>query len=736
MVRWLIQNSDDNTLTNQNIHPYFHNLIQLSQKGLEQAPWMGVSHESFSAFLSQAQLSLKKMDVPTLKDTTREMGKTPFPQELKAQIQSALREQQMLDSRLELELLVHSSNNSLLLLPWDSLCSISTKGVEGVFQSIKACWAAIFRPSVIAALSSVESDMSHIQVSILIKTHQTELYRGKAFSFSPRSPWDRRYLIVTHDKNNVPYSFLVDRSNLSCTYHGRSATTATKDLEPMDLCSSDLVKKVAVFLQRCEKLLESALQIEWMISTDQRIHLNRIQYFDRSPSVQQLAPQFNTSTCNIWDQGMIHWNSTALLKPFWFSLIPRNFRMLSIYYIKALGIKNKISSEYEKVFRGLWGVLRGRLYVNLGALHSFLNLGTARALAEEVEVNASLWLKRYDHEAREAWNLQWPQPFNYSPRDRKKLIKSTEKFLKNWSVKISSWIDQMHSLREALISTQWKEKNVAGMLSAFQDWEKQYLPGFVPILIAELQYRELLSWYYDSAQKTLLDQANEPSWHQVWDSGIADAVPMSETGWFARRKKQKLRQQLETLNQMRPKYLSMLEDVYAKLRRFFEVMGQKYQAMGILEKSEDLFYLTFEEILAFDEGRLATTDWKKLVLLRQEEYRRYSHDVKIPETWFTTGLVGLAAQYPAVISIKEKKVVSKDWAFEFNIPMSNPKVSEIYFTKACGELQETSLVDNFNLPQIHKKLNMSLDQLDFIEDKEGLKINSDILKSRQQESNA
>lgn len=711
MVRWLIQDSDDHPPMNRRIHPFFKNLIELRKKGLDQATWIGISHESFSTFLSQSHISLENIDPLALKGVMREMVKAPFPPELKNQVHQALTEQQLLDSRLELELLVHMNDNSSLTLPWDSLCSISTKGFDGIFQSIKACWAALFRPGVISSIAALGLDISKVQVSILIKPHQIEVLRGKAFSFSPRAPWDKRYSLVTYEKQNNSHSFLADRSTFSCTYHGRSTTTPLKESEPLEQSSYDTVKKIATFLLQCEKLLDNALQIEWAISSDQRIHLTRIQYFDQSPSPQQLAPQFNTTIRNIWDHGMIHWNSMSLLKPFWFSLIPRNFRILSIHYVKALGIKNKLTSEYEKIFRGFWGILRGRLYVNLGALHSFLSLGGSQALAEEVEVNVSLWLKRYDHESRDAWNLQWPEPFSYSPADRKKMFKTTEVLLKKWPEKISRWIDQMHSLREALVSTQWKDKNVAVMLNSFQDWEKQYIPGLVPLLMAELQYRNLLSWHCEGAQKTLLDQSFEPSWSQVWDAGASHTIPVTDLNWFARRKKQKLYEQLETLNQMRPKYLSMLEDVYAKLRRFFEIMGQKYQAMGLIEKSDDLFYLTFEEILAFEEGRSATTDWRKLVLIREDEYRRYDNDTTVPETWFTTGLVGLAAQYPAVISIKDKKTSKQESPFEFSI-------SSMSYSKINSESNSNVQIDSFNLVEFDKKSKSSLAHLDFIEDEE------------------
>jgi hypothetical protein len=360
----------------------------------------------------------------------------------------------MIDSKVELELLIHINGDPTFILPWEQLCSISTKGLEGIFQSIKGCWMALFRSGVISEILARGICLNNIQVSVLLKPTQSEQIRGRAYSYSPRCPWDRRHSVVTYEKSNEAYSFLVDRSSFRSTYYGRnieshedinkinSNTSSNKSIDPQNNFAYDKVRKVAEFLQNCEKLLENALQIEWVITTDQRIHLIRVQNFDRSPSVQQLAPQFNTTTRNVWDQSFIQWNSNTLLNPFWFSILPRNFRILSINYIKALGIKNKITSDYEKVFRGFWGILRGRLYVNLGALHGFLGISESHDLAEELEVNVSLWLKRYDRESREAWNLNWPKWPSFTKANQNTISKNTSKILKNWPEKISIWINR------------------------------------------------------------------------------------------------------------------------------------------------------------------------------------------------------------------------------------------------------------------------------------------------------
>ncbi len=668
MIRWLIYHNDVNQTSSTHLHPFFKNMMLLNKRGLDQPFWLGISHEAFVTFLAQANISLSNITSATLKTTFREMQRAVVPAELKIQLRRTLEAEGILDSKLELDLLISIPGESSVQLSWDSYCHISTKGIDGILQSIKACWSTIFRSAIFKKIMSYESDLSKINISIVVRECQNEILRGKAFSYSPRSPWDLRNSVVLYERGGEQYSFLVERSGFRSTFNGKkndivdelksentelkeeakpSSKTSLRLTEIHQNFPHDKIKKVAEYLQHIEKILHQPIQYEWVMTADQRITIQRIQFFERTPSPNMNSPTFNTQTRNLWDQSLLGWDASALLKPLWFSLIPRNFRVLSIHYMRALGIKNKISPDYEKVFRGFWGLLRGRLYVNLGALHRYLGLGLQDELLEEIEVLASVWMKCYDREMREGWDLKWPALPLFSKGEMKGIDKTKQKMLSNWTDKVFIWVDKMHTLRESLVSSQWKEKNISTMLENFQQWERQYIPSLVPILLAELQYRNLMSWYYEGADKP----SAIPSWSSHSDR---KPIPLSG-GWLERRRQEKRFQELEILSQLRPKYLSLLEDIYSKLRKFFELMGQKYRELGQLERADDIFYLTLEELLAFEEGRASTVSWAKLVEIRHEEYKKYAHDLKVSEVWMTTGLVGLASKFPDVIAISERK---------------------------------------------------------------------------------
>lgn len=718
MIRWLINESDTYWLSVSNVHPHLKNMIQLNKKGLDQPYWVGVNHEAFLSYLNSANLSLNGIHNSNLKVSARELSRASIPSELKNNLRRILLDEGLLESKFELELLLSTSSGDAISLSWDSVCQISAKGIEGVFQSIKTCWANLFRATVFKKILNLGIDLSQINVFVVIRKQQNEILRGKAFSYSPRCTWDMRNAVVSYEKDNEMYLFLVDRQSYRTTYYGRGleATddakkeSSTKISESHNSMPHDKMKRVAEYLMKIEAMLESPMQLDWVMTSDLRIILNRVSRFERSPSANMMSSSFNTTARNLWDFSLLNWKPESLLKPLWFSLLPRNFRTLSIHYMRQLGVKDKVSSEYEKVFRGFWGLLRGRLYVNLAALHRFLGLGQQHELLEEIEVLSSIWMKRYDREERESWDFRWPEFPKYTKADLKKIEKNQKKFIKDWSNKIYNWIDQMHSLREMLVSSQWKDKNVSLMLEQLQQFERQFIPSLVPILYAELQYRNLMSWYFEGSQK--------PSMFQSWDHKNERQAIQFEGSWWERRTLEKKYNELELLSQIRPKYITILEDIYGKFRKYFDLMGQKYREMGMLEKSDDIFYLTLEELLAFEEGRSSTISWPKLVEIRKEEYRIYSNDFKIPEVWMTTGLVGLATKFPDVISIKERRKESIESNYAKN-PETNALVSSIKKNlnldiKDDVSIKKVDVIKDKN--HLTEQIYAQLGQLDFVED--------------------
>jgi pyruvate,water dikinase len=97
--------------------------------------------------------------------------------------------------------------------------------------------------------------------------------------------------------------------------------------------------------------------------------------------------------------------------------------------------------------------------------------------------------------------------------------------------------------------------------------------------------------------------------------------------------------------------------MFGLVRHIFSAMGRKFHDLGIIDESNDIFYLTTEEIFAFTEGHAVSKNLKGIIHLRKEEYAGYSED--LDQRIYTRGIVlrnTLSAEPGKAVSIAEDGV--------------------------------------------------------------------------------
>jgi rifampicin phosphotransferase len=78
--------------------------------------------------------------------------------------------------------------------------------------------------------------------------------------------------------------------------------------------------------------------------------------------------------------------------------------------------------------------------------------------------------------------------------------------------------------------------------------------------------------------------------------------------------------------------------IYGLLREMLHAIGERFEAEGILDRADDLFYLTLDEVWDYTRGRAVTTNLRALAALRREEFDTYRREADhMPadrfETW-------------------------------------------------------------------------------------------------------
>lgn len=734
MLRWILQDHD-------HISVFRHYAVneavvhaQLSQINFEQPFWFYVTDQAFRTFFNRDYLRPEDLQSEQLKIWQTEMQRVAIPHEMKTQIRKVLIDEgvstKKFSVRLSCDLLKGAMPNKLLY----DYCEMTAYGAEGIFQAIKASWVSLLNKGFMTALWNSGLTLADLKVGILI-TAQSEIKdEGRVYSVSPKCLWDRRHLVLTMTKlqpakdyiealsESGEHAYLVDRESLTVTYYGRNILgekTKSRTSAPFDY---ELIKKVAKQFIQAEKIAGQPMIGDWTTTPDGQIYFNRWNHYNEVPSASFYQENLNSPSRHFWY--LMQWSQNGeLCTPFWFSLMVKHFRTATLKMLGQTSAKQHLPASYERVLRQTLGVLRGRAYLNLGALHRLLYLAPYDSMFNEINNVLGTWQKRFDKELRVYWEGPWPDLPKLKVSDKKRIRANYKKTLKSVKNNTESFFLNFEYEMQALYDLKWDQRNLSESFQEIRDLESRMVKLFSPALFLELEY-----WSMKSYCHKMCANSGDFSWLEDEDK---EFIPI-EGSWLSRRRQRLLNEKWDDIKKSRKKIHRSLFKYFDLVKKRLEVLASKFVALGILKKASDLFYLTLDEILSFEEGRLMTINLQTLVQNRIEEYRTYAADEKIPQIWLTIGLVGLAEKYQSVISIKDLK---HDWTpfvedlIETELSAS-PEVSQETSTSTELAVDEHGVASDVHADvNGHGKANGQLDDKLDIEAKTALN-NDDALLAR------
>jgi phosphohistidine swiveling domain-containing protein len=84
-------------------------------------------------------------------------------------------------------------------------------------------------------------------------------------------------------------------------------------------------------------------------------------------------------------------------------------------------------------------------------------------------------------------------------------------------------------------------------------------------------------------------------------------------------------------------------------RRLFRAIGANLTRLGVLDDERDVFYLTVDELLAFQDGRSLSTDLRPLAALRRRQFDEFRRTPAPPDRFVTRGSATAAMRYPILL---------------------------------------------------------------------------------------
>lgn len=90
--------------------------------------------------------------------------------------------------------------------------------------------------------------------------------------------------------------------------------------------------------------------------------------------------------------------------------------------------------------------------------------------------------------------------------------------------------------------------------------------------------------------------------------------------------------------------------VFGVARKIIRAMGACLKNLGFLRQESDVFYLTIEELIAFNEGRTVTLDLATLTEIRKKEFSSFDKTQPPPDRFLLEGAVGVSLPYGQVLA--------------------------------------------------------------------------------------
>ena len=266
---------------------------------------------------------------------------------------------------------------------------LSQRGIAAILISIKKCWASAFSERALSYRMHRGLSLSSIRMGVVIQRMMEPQAAGVAFSRDPIHPMDREHALI----NSVfglgeglvsgeldADAFWVHREQLTLTRSeiahkthqvvreetgGIRTVEVDSHLQKAPSLSEDTIRSITQLCVELENQLGAPQDIEWVLQDDKV-------YLVQTRPITSLPPEnfFNAGVGGdapiLWDNSNIIESFCGVTTPLTFSHVSRAYRQVYLQFCEFMGVPPQLIADHEPMFRNMLGLVRGRIYYNLG----------------------------------------------------------------------------------------------------------------------------------------------------------------------------------------------------------------------------------------------------------------------------------------------------------------------------------------------------------------------------------
>jgi len=348
------------------------NLARLSQLGLRVPRWFCVNARAFDSFV--AVNGLERSIAGRAADLERDCVLGTVPAEVVDSIRKALEAigagedspRSVRSSGLEEDSAAHSFAGQLSSY-------LLQKGEARILECLKRCWASAFSERALAYRSAKGIDPGRIRVAVIVQEMVDAGSSGIAFSRNPVRPLDRDTVVVSSvwgtgealASGEVDADhFEIDRKTRRIHRIGGLKKASLTDRQ---------VGEVADLCMQLERSLGAPQDCEWAYS-GATLFVLQARPITSLPPESFYDARVNGERPILWDNSNIVESFSGVTSPLTFSYASRAYRQVYLQFCQVMGVPQDVIEQHEPVFRNMLGLIRGRIYYNLGCWYQLLSL--------------------------------------------------------------------------------------------------------------------------------------------------------------------------------------------------------------------------------------------------------------------------------------------------------------------------------------------------------------------------
>jgi pyruvate,water dikinase len=376
-------------------------LAALSHNGFAVPAWICLDKNVLSQFmLSQ---SVNGLNGRFSEEASRLILESAFPPSLWSSIRAALEAAGLLDAWVAVRSSASKEDSADHSFAGMFSSFLFQRGEEQIQQAIRACWASGFSRRVQDYCTSRGIPVDSLDMAVVIQKMIPSDSAGVVFTRNPVRPLERDTLSIESvfgvGEGLVSGAleadhFEVERASLNIrtkalAEHSEAFRQAAGGclrrvpLEPAIRTSPSLTDEQVSELARLSLSIEKALgmpvDIEWALH-------DGVFYLLQARPITSLPPDalFDASVSGdqpvLWDNSNIIESYCGVTTPLTYSHVNRAYRKVYRQFCELMGVPDDVVEQHEAVFRNMLGLVRGRIYYNLGNWYNLLFLFPAASM--------------------------------------------------------------------------------------------------------------------------------------------------------------------------------------------------------------------------------------------------------------------------------------------------------------------------------------------------------------------